>query len=225
MTDSSLVVFFIFFSILFKIVGVQIRKYLSIPIPLSLLTIGIILRLLSPYTSLKPLANMIDLIPPQTVLIVIMPCLVFKGSMSTDWHIFKKELGQIIPMSTSVVIFSSFFQSIIIKYFIEYDLSWNQSILLGILFSSTDNATTKDIMKHIHIESSLYCLLSGETIINQATVITLFFILNNSPTAISDIGISIYTFFWKIGLGFLVGIGFSCIMGRAMKLIVNDYIQ
>ena len=132
---------------------------------------------------------------------------------------------QILPMATSVVIISSLIQSAFIKYILQYDLTWNQSVLLGILLCATDHSTTRDIMKIIHMDSNFNCLISGETILNQVTIITVFTILNDSPLALTNFGPSIIEFIKEIILGFLAGLGFSWVMGRAVRRIVNDYTQ
>ena len=60
---------------------------------------------------------------------------------------------------------------------------------------------------------------------NQVTVITVFTILNNSPLALTNFGASLVEFIKEISLGFLAGMAFSWVMGRAVRRIVNDYIQ
>jgi CPA1 family monovalent cation:H+ antiporter len=126
----------------------------------------------------------IDNTNTSTVLLSLIPPLVFQGAFTTDWHFFKKELGQIVPMATSVVFLSSLLQSIVIKYILQYPFTWNESVLLGVLLCATDHATTRDIMKSLHMEASFNTLVSGETIINQVTVITFYLLQKELALAV-----------------------------------------
>lgn len=224
-SQSIPIVLFVFLALLLAILCSALHKKLKIPVPSSLLVCGIIIRSISDGFGLSKLATTIDNISPETILLVIIPPLIFQGAISTDWHIFKKELFQIIPMATSVVVVSSLIQSVMIKLILGYDLTWNQSVLLGILLCATDHAMTRDIMKSIHMDSNFNALVSGETILNQVTVITVFVILNNSPQALTEFGPSLLLFIKKTSVGFFVGLGFSWAMGRAVRRIVNDYVQ
>lgn len=223
--DASLFILFVFLSLLLALASREANKKLKIPVPSLLLSLGLLLRIICPHVGLSSLSLQIDNTNTSTVLLSLIPPLVFQGAFTTDWHFFKKELGQIVPMATSVVFLSSLLQSIVIKYILQYPFTWNESVLLGVLLCATDHATTRDIMKSMHMEASFNTLVSGETIINQVTVITLFMTLNDSPDAISDIGMSILSFIKRIGLGCLLGLVFSYVMGKAIRRIVNDYMQ
>jgi NhaP-type Na+/H+ or K+/H+ antiporter len=226
--ESDAIVLFVIFSILFGIASLEIKKLAHVPVPCSLLIIGILLRIISSYTNffnLNSLGNVIDGTSPDVVMYVIVPSIIFQGAFSTEWSKFKKELGQIFIMSSPVVILSSFLLSVIIKYVLDYNLNWSQSIQLGIVLCATDHATTRDIMKNIHMDTNFNSLLDGETILNQNTVITLFFILIGSDSAVDQYLLSIGIFLKKSGVGFMTGIGFSYVMGKVLRRIVNDELQ
>lgn len=59
----------------------------------------------------------------STVLFVILPGLIFEASTDIDWHTFKHELPQILPLATTVVLGSALLNSLALKWIIPAALS------------------------------------------------------------------------------------------------------
>lgn len=118
------IVLFVFISLLLTIASYELKKLIKLPPSPLLLIMGILLRDIGQYFGdLGPTVKLLDSLDPHLVLLAIMPALIFEAALSTDWYTFKKELGQIIPMATSVVALSAFLTNLAILYILEYDFS------------------------------------------------------------------------------------------------------
>lgn len=223
--ESVLLVFFVFASLLFGIVSYELNKRLGIQICSFLLFFGFVFRLLCPLLNLNQLATLIDDSDPKTILLVFLPPLIFQGGISIELHFLKKEAGQIIPMATSVVIFCSLLQSIVIKYILGYDFYWYQITILCVLLCATDLLNTRKTLKTLHMETSFNSLVLGESFLNQVTILNIFAIVNSDSDALTNIGMSLVIFLYRISIGFLLGFGFSYVMGKSIRRIVNDFNQ
>lgn len=224
-SESSSVVFLVFLSLLLGIISYELNKRLGINICVFLLCFGILLRILCPYLNINELATLIDNSSSETILLVFIPPLIFQGGISTDWHYLKKEAGQIIPMATSVVMFCSLIQSVVIKYILGYDFYWYQISLLCVLLCATDYLMSRKTLRNLHMEDSFNSLVLGESFCNQVTILNIFAILNSDSNALTNIGMSLLIFLYRISIGFIIGLAFSYAMGKSIRRIVNDIIH
>lgn len=223
--ESVLIVFFISSALTLGIVSNELGKKLRIHVCSILLCFGIILRLICPAVGYQALVDNLDETNPNTVLLLLLPPLIYQGGISTDWHSFKKELGQIVPMATSVMLLCSLFQALVIKYILNYDFYWFQITLLCVLLCATDYMMTRRTLKNLHMDSSFNTLVQGESFLNQITILNIFTILNSNSNPLTNFGLSILQLLYRLSIGFLIGLGFSYTMGKAIRRIVNDFIQ
>lgn len=128
-------------------------------------------------------------------------------------------------MATTVVLLSSFLTACFIKYVMDYEFDWNESLLLGVILSATDHVAVVSMLKEIRANDRFETLLGGETLLNEATILVFFNLCLDS--AIGKIDISErFVYFFQLTLGGLgIGFGFSLALAWSLKRIVNDMNQ
>jgi NhaP-type Na+/H+ or K+/H+ antiporter len=220
------VVLFVFISLLLTIACYEIKKIIKLPPSPLLLVMGILLRDVGQYMgNLGPTVMLLDGIDPHLILLAIMPALIFEAALSTDWYTFKRELGQIIPMATTVVALSSFLTAVTLKYILDYDFSWPEAMLMGVILNATDHVAVVAQLKEISADKRFETLIEGETLLNEATVLVLFYVFNDAIESGSSASSGI-TLFLRLSVGgFGLGLGFSLCMGYFIERIVNDAMQ
>lgn len=220
------IVLFVFISLLLTIACYELKKIIKLPPSPLLLLMGILLRDVGQYIGdLNPTVKLIDNLDPHLILLAIMPALIFEAALSTDWYTFKRELGQIIPMATSVVLLSAVLTAVVIKYILEYDFSWAKAMLLGVILSATDHVAVVAQLKEIAADKKFETLIEGETLLNEATVLVLFYVFSASIENQTDASTGIILFLRLTLGGFGLGLGFSLAMGYFIERIVNDAMQ
>ena len=121
---SGSIVFFIFLSLIMMLGCYEVKRRIHLPIPSSLLLIGIFLRVVAPYsTNLNSSVDLIKDIHYNVISYTMLPMLLLKSSFSINWHLFKQGFIQILILSTSVAIINIFLVSCTFKYILGYNYS------------------------------------------------------------------------------------------------------
>lgn len=220
-TEVLASVLFVAFGLLMMIIAYKFKKIFHVPVSTTLIIFGILLRIIGPY--IGQLANVVDLIVnlnEEAITLGFLPILIFSASISVDWHTVKKEIFQIIPLSTSVVACCTILTAAVLKYIFLYSYSWEQLLLLGVILSATDHIAVDSLLKDIYASDTLETLIGGETMFNEATVFVLFNVFLKTSYDLSG---SIGLFFRLSFGGFGLGIGLGFIMGFLLKRLLNDF--
>ena len=121
--------FQIFLILLAVLAGVALlaRRINVAPAILLLLT-GVVLAFVPGMPSLE--------LPPELVLLVVLPPLIYSASVAMSWREFKSNLRPIILLSVGCVIFTAFAVAAATHYLIG--LPWNVGFLLGAIVAPPD---------------------------------------------------------------------------------------
>jgi NhaP-type Na+/H+ or K+/H+ antiporter len=219
------IVLFIFLSLLLAIICREIKKKFKVPVTLSLLILGVIFRLAGPYLGmLGPLVHYIKGIDQTVFQFVVFPILIFEGAISMNWYTMRKELVQIIFLATTLVILNTLLTAVVLKYILQYNFSWYDLLLLGVVLSSTDHIAVDGILQELYIPERLETLISGETMCNEATVFVLFSVLLNSSSDVLSIAEKVGTFVRLSAGGLVLGLSFALAASLIIKRMLNDFI-
>lgn len=223
---TSSIILFVFLSLLLTILAYEIKKWIKVSAAPILLILGLIFRefgiLIHDFDNVFALVDNID---PHLITLGVMPALLYETGMKADWFTFRREVGQIILMATTVVLLSSFLSAAALKYILLYEFTWNQALLLGVILNATDHVAVLSQFKDIYANEKFETLIGGETLLNEATVMVLFNLMLQSSGSDVPIGTSFSMFFRLTFGGLALGIGFAVVMGEVLKRIVNDYRQ
>src|ERR1700738_651329 len=111
-------------------------------------------------------------LPPELVLLVVLPPLIYSASVAMSWREFKHNLRPIILLSVGCVIFTAFAVAAAAHYLIG--LPWNVGFLLGAIVSPPDAVAPLAIARKLGLPRRILVVLEGEGLANDATALILY---------------------------------------------------
>jgi Na+/H+ antiporter len=111
-------------------------------------------------------------LPPELVLLVVLPPLIYSASVAMSWREFRYNLRPIILLSVGCVIFTAFAVAGATHYLIG--LPWNIGFLLGAIVAPPDVVAPLAIARKLAIPRRILVVLEGEGLANDATALILY---------------------------------------------------
>jgi monovalent cation/hydrogen antiporter len=111
-------------------------------------------------------------LPPELVLLVVLPPLIYSASVAMSWREFKSNLGPIILLAVGCVIFTAFAVAAATHYLIG--LPWPFGFLLGAIVAPPDVVAPLAIARKLGIPRRILVILEGEGLANDATALILY---------------------------------------------------
>ena len=139
------------------------RRFNVAPAILLLLT-GVVLAFVPGMPSLE--------LPPELVLLVVLPPLIYSASVAMSWREFKSNLRPIILLSVGCVIFTAAAVAAATHYLIG--LPWNIGFLLGAIVAPPDVVAPLAIARKLGLPRRILVVLEGEGLANDATALILY---------------------------------------------------
>src|SRR5499427_3298746 len=111
-------------------------------------------------------------LPPEVVLLVVLPPLIYSASVAMSWREFKLNLRPIILLAVGCVIFTAAAVAAAVHYLIG--LPWQVGFLLGAIVSPPDAVAPLAIARRLGIPRRILVVLEGEGLANDATALILY---------------------------------------------------
>src|ERR1700738_1655964 len=111
-------------------------------------------------------------LPPELVLLVVLPPLIYSASLSMSWREFKHNLRPIILLAVGCVIFTAFAVAAATHYLIG--LPWSIGFLLGAIVAPPDAVAPLAIARKLGLPRRILVVLEGEGLANDATALILY---------------------------------------------------
>jgi Na+/H+ antiporter len=111
-------------------------------------------------------------LPPELVLLVVLPPLIYSASVAMSWREFKFSLRPIVLLAVGAVIFTTAAVAAATHYLIG--LPWNVGFLLGAIVSPPDAVAPLAIARKLGIPRRILVVLEGEGLANDATALILY---------------------------------------------------
>src|ERR1700736_6043174 len=111
-------------------------------------------------------------LPPELVLLVVLPPLIYFASVAMSWREFKSNLRPIILLSVGCVIFTACAVAAATHYLIG--LPWNIGFLLGAIVAPPDVVAPLAIARKLGMPRRILVVLEGEGLANDATALILY---------------------------------------------------
>ncbi len=111
-------------------------------------------------------------LPPELVLLVVLPPLIYSASVAMSWREFKFNLRPIILLSVGCVIFTAFAVAAATHYLIG--LPWSIGFLLGAIVAPPDVVAPLAIARKLGLPRRILVVLEGEGLANDATALILY---------------------------------------------------
>jgi Na+/H+ antiporter len=157
--------FQIFLILLAVLAGAALlARRINVAPAILLLLSGIVLAFVPGMPSLE--------LPPELVLLVVLPPLIYSASVAMSWREFKSNLRPIILLAVGCVIFTAFAVAAATHYLIG--LPWNIGFLLGAIVAPPDVVAPLAIARKLMLPRRILVVLEGEGLANDATALILY---------------------------------------------------
>src|SRR6266513_2257516 len=111
-------------------------------------------------------------LPPEVVLLLVLPPLIYSASVAMSWREFKFNLRPIILLSVGCVIFTAIAVAAVTHYLIG--LPWRIGFLLGAIVAPPDVVAPLAIARRLGLPRRIVVVLEGEGLANDATALILY---------------------------------------------------
>jgi monovalent cation/hydrogen antiporter len=111
-------------------------------------------------------------LPPELVLLVVLPPLIYSASVAMSWREFKSNLRPIILLAVGCVIFTALAVAAATHYLIG--LPWSIGFLLGAIVAPPDVVAPLAIARKLGLPRRILVILEGEGLANDATALILY---------------------------------------------------
>jgi monovalent cation/hydrogen antiporter len=157
--------FQIFLILLAVLAGTALlARRISVAPAILLLLAGIVLAFVPDMPTLE--------LPPDLVLLLVLPPLIYSASVAMSWREFKHNLRPIILLAVGCVIFTAFAVAAATHYLIG--LPWGIGFLLGAIVAPPDAVAPLAVAKKLGIPRRIMVVLEGEGLANDATALILY---------------------------------------------------
>jgi CPA1 family monovalent cation:H+ antiporter len=111
-------------------------------------------------------------LPPELVLLVVLPPLIYSASVAMSWREFRYNLRPIILLSVGCVIFTALAVAAATHYL--SGLPWGIGFLLGAIVAPPDVVAPLAIARKLALPRRILVVLEGEGLANDATALILY---------------------------------------------------
>lgn len=111
-------------------------------------------------------------LPPDLVLLVVLPPLIYSASVAMSWREFKSNLRPIVLLAVGCVIFTACAVATATHFLIG--LPWNVGFLLGAIVAPPDVVAPLAIARRLRLPRRILVILEGEGLANDATTLILY---------------------------------------------------
>jgi len=185
---------------------------LRVPLPIALTAAGLVLALVLGKTSPR--------LPPELVLLVLLPPLLYADAFNTSWHDFRRWLRPIMMLAVGLVAFTILTVGLAAHWLFP-ELPLVVCFALGAILSPTDTVATHAVLQRLRIPRRATAILGGESLVNDGTglvgVQICVVLLATGITQPGELnpGTILLRFAWIVGggtaIGLLVGAVFAAL--------------
>jgi len=111
-------------------------------------------------------------LPPELVLLVVLPPLIYSASVAMSWREFRFNLRPIILLSVGCVIFTA--TAVAVVTHVLLGLPWSIGFLLGAIVAPPDVVAPLAIARKLGLPRRILVVLEGEGLANDATALILY---------------------------------------------------
>ncbi|XP_013909895.1 PREDICTED: sodium/hydrogen exchanger 10-like [Thamnophis sirtalis] len=121
-----------------------------------------------------PFVKIVANIDPILFLHLFTPIIIFTAAFEMDLYIFRKSFWQVVILSVPGFLMNCAFLGWITYKINKYNWSWDDSMLFGIILSTTDPILSVASVKNLGLSKIVINLIKGESLFNDATTVIIF---------------------------------------------------
>jgi len=188
---------------------------LRLPYPIVLVVGGVVLAFGSGLPRVE--------IPPELVLVIFLPPLLFGAAWFTSWRDFAANLRAIGLLAIGLVVATTVGVAAVAHALIP-GMPWAVAFVLGAIVSPPDAVAATAVMQRLRVPSRLVTILEGESLVNDATGLVAFQV---ALVAVASGGFSATHALGQFAVVALGGIAFGLVVGWIVAHVhrrLDDYL-
>jgi len=163
-------------------------------------------------------------LPPELVLLLVLPPLIYSAGVAMSWREFKNNLRPIVLLAVGCVIFTAAMVAAATHYLLG--MPWTVGFLLGAIVAPPDVVAPLAIARRLHLPRRILVVLEGEGLANDATALILYrFALLAIMTGTFSLPVATGEFFAIIAGEIAFGIGIGWLSLRARQRAADPRVE
>lgn len=143
-----------------------------------LLVFGLVLGGVAPHVgTVGDSVSQWSTIDPHLFLFIFLPPLIYVGTNSVDFYIFKSSIYQMLILAGPGLLLSMVLTAGFVKFGFDYDWDWSTCLAFGAMLSATDPVAVVSLLHELGITKQLTILIEGESLFNDGTGTMMMMIL------------------------------------------------
>ena len=172
------------------------------PAPLVLVVVGLAVSALPGFPEVE--------VDGDLVLAVVLPPLLYSAALRCSAADFRQELGPIAALGVGMVAFTAAAVAVVADLLVP-DMPLAVAFVLGAVVAPPDAVAATAVAKRLGLPRRLVMILTGESLINDATALTLYRValaaaLGATTTFLHGLGEFVWTSVAGIGVGLVCGV-------------------
>ena len=192
---------------------------LRLPYSVALVAVGLLAGIVAPMVvvGLRPE------VPPEAVLLVLLPGLVFEAGYRLDVTHLRRSFAALLFLAMPGVLISAAVVAVTLN--VTTGLRFDLAFIVGAMVSATDPAAVVSTFRRLHVPPQLATLVDGESLLNDGTGLVVFAIAIGALSApVSPMG-ALVGFVAAIVASSAIGLAAGYVAARVMVLVDDHLIE
>ncbi|HSS36016.1 MAG TPA: cation:proton antiporter, partial [Patescibacteria group bacterium] len=199
------------------IVAIVVRP-LRLPYSVALVIVGLGAGLVE-----TAIAGPEPVVPPEVVLVVLLPGLVFEAGYRLDLTHLRRSFAALLLLAAPGVVISAAVVAVLLN--VVTGLRLDLAFIVGAMVSATDPVAVVATFRRLHVPRDLATIVEGESLLNDGTGLVVFGIAVGALTVPLDPGGALIAFVAAIVVSGAIGLAAGFVAARLMALVDDHLIQ
>ncbi len=200
------------------IVAIVVRP-LRLPYSVALVIVG----LAAGFVETVAIAGPEPVVPPEVVLVVLLPGLVFEAGYRLDLTHLRRSFTALLLLAAPGVLISAAVVAVLLN--VVTGLRLDLAFIVGAMVSATDPVAVVATFRQLRVPRDLATIVEGESLLNDGTGLVVFGIAIGALTIPLDPGGALVAFVAAIVVSGAIGLVAGFVAARLMALVDDHLIQ
>jgi CPA1 family monovalent cation:H+ antiporter len=196
-----------------------VARPLRLPYSVALVAVGLLAGLVAPAVG----AGLRPEVPPEAVLLVLLPGLVFEAGYRLDVAHLRRSFAGLLFLAMPGVLISAAVVAVTLN--VTTGLRFDLAFIVGAMVSATDPAAVVSTFRRLRVPDQLATLVEGESLLNDGTGLVVFAIAIGALSAPVSPLEALATFVVAVVVSTGIGLAAGFVAARVMALVDDDLIE
>jgi CPA1 family monovalent cation:H+ antiporter len=196
-----------------------VARPLRLPYSVALVAVGLLAGVVAPVVvvGLRPE------VPPDAVLLVLLPGLVFEAGYRLDVAHLRRSFAALLFLAIPGVLISAAIVAVTLN--VTTGLRFDLAFIVGAMVSATDPAAVVSTFRRLRVPPQLATLVEGESLLNDGTGLVVFAIAIGALSAPVSPLEALVGFAAAVGVSTAIGLAAGFVAARVMAIVDDHLIE